>query len=312
MSAKKMTDYTELLNVSEEKPVNRNISNDTKYTKEMVETFHGQVLVAWATDRTKTPYHDFGLNHTSNIQAFFNYADMAELTQNFCVFHANAPGLNLASDHTYPSMDELGEQIQEVLNHFSLVKYVGVRLGANVLLRHALANPERVDCLLLVNATSNQAGWIEWGYQKRNVNHLKNHGMTQAVLDYLMWHHFGPLVDERAHDLVSMYKTYFETDINSVNLGSLAEQYIARTDINLTRTGETLKVPVLNVVGGLSPFIEESVTLNGRLEPSKTNWIKIQDTAMVLDERPDKVCQAFRLFLQGQGYCLHIRKNSIV
>ena len=81
---------------------------------------------------------------------------MAELTQNFCVFHANAPGLNLASDHTYPSMDELGEQIQEVLNHFSLVKYVGVRLGANVLLRHALANPERVDCLLLVNATSNQ------------------------------------------------------------------------------------------------------------------------------------------------------------
>ena len=44
------------------------------------------------------------------------------------------------------------------------------------------------------------------------------------------------------------------------------------------------------MVGGLSPFIEESVTLNGRLEPSKTNWIKIQDTAMVLDERPDKVC----------------------
>ena len=56
-----------------------------------------------------------------------------------------------------------------------------------------------------------------------------------------MWHHFGPLVDKRAHDLVSMYKTYFETDINSVNLGSLSEQYIVRRDINLTRTGETLK-----------------------------------------------------------------------
>jgi len=321
MTAEKMTDYTELLTVSTSTPVTRNLGNDTKYTEEMVETSHGQVLVAWAGDRSKTPiltYHDLGLNHTSNFQAFFNYADMAELTKNFCVFHVNAPGqeqgaLSMAPDTTYPTMDDLGEQIQEVLNHLSLVKYVGVGvgLGANVLLRHALAYPERVDCLLLVNATSNQAGWIEWGYQKRNVNHLKNHGMTQAVLDYLMWHHFGPAVDERAHDLVAMYKTYFETDINSVNLGSLAEQYIARTDINLNRTGDTLKVPVLNVVGGLSPFIEETVTLNGRLKPSETNWIKIQDTAMVLDERPDKVCEAFRLFLQGQGYCLHIRKNSI-
>ena len=45
MSAKKMTDYTELLNVSEEKPVNRNISNDSKYTEEMVETSHGQVFL---------------------------------------------------------------------------------------------------------------------------------------------------------------------------------------------------------------------------------------------------------------------------
>lgn len=322
MTAEKMTaNYTELLTVSSSPPVDRNMDNNTKYTEEMVDTSHGQVLVAWTGDRTKTPivtYHDLGLNYISNFQAFFNYADMAELTKHFCVLHVNAPGqeqgaLNLSPDQTYPTMDELGEQIQEVLNHFSLVKYigVGVGLGANVLLRHALAYPERVDCLLLVNATSNQAGWIEWGYQKRNVRHLANYGITAAVMDYLMWHHFGSMVDQRAHDLVAMYRTYFENDINSANLGSLAEQYIARTDINLTRMGDTLKVPVLNIVGSMAPFIEETVTLNGRLEPSKTNWIKIADVAMVLDERPDKVCEAFRLFLQGQGYCLNIRKSSI-
>ena len=57
-----------------------------------------------------------------------------------------------------------------------------------------------------------------------------------------MWHHFGYEPSERAHDLVTMYKTYFEKDINSSNLGRLVEQYIARTDINLTRGGETLQV----------------------------------------------------------------------
>ena len=73
----------------------------------------------------------------------------------------------------------------------------------------------------------------------------------------------------------------------------------------------TLQPPVLNLVGIHSPHIEESVVFNGRLTPNKTNWIKIQDAAMVLEEQPHKVCQAFRLFLQGQGYCLKIRKNAI-
>ena len=32
---------------------------------------------------------------------------------------------------------------------------------------------------------------------------------------------------------------------------------------------------------------------------------------MVLEEQPHKVCQALRLFLQGQGFCLNIRKMSV-
>ena len=43
----------------------------------------------------------------------------------------------------------------------------------------------------MVNAVCTAPGWIEWSYQKMNVRHLKSSGMTQGVLDYLMWHHFG-------------------------------------------------------------------------------------------------------------------------
>lgn len=49
----------------------------------------------------------------------------------------------------------------------------------------------QVEALILINVVSTPAGWIEWGYQKLNARYLKSKGMTQGVLDYLMWHHFG-------------------------------------------------------------------------------------------------------------------------
>ena len=36
-----------------------------------------------------------------------------------------------------------------------------------------VAYPERVDCLMLINTQTTKAGWMEWGYQKRNVSHLR-------------------------------------------------------------------------------------------------------------------------------------------
>ena len=64
-----------------------------------------------------------------------------------------------------------------------MVRYVGVGvgLGGNVLVRHAMRYPERVISLVLVNTLCTSAGWIEWGYQKRNINHLKQHGITQVL-----------------------------------------------------------------------------------------------------------------------------------
>lgn len=323
-----MPDEVELQSVRLSSPVVRTLTKDVAYTEEVVVTAKGSVTVAWKGDRTKpamVTYHDLGLNHVSNFQAFFNYPGVAEILPYFCVFHINAPGQEegaekLADDFVYPSMDELAEQVNEVINHFAVVTYVGigVGLGANVLIRHAAQYPERVDSLLLINATCSAPGWIEWGYQKRNVNHLRQHGVTQAVLDYLVWHHFGDYAEDRAHDLVHMYKNYFNNDIQASNLAKLTEQFIWRTGLNLQRENNieergdasTLKVPVLNMVGAYSPFVEETVVLNGKLNPANTNWMKIQDAAMVLEETPETVSVAFRLFLQGRGYILRLRQLS--
>lgn len=262
-------DDVELRNVALQSPLNRTLVKDEAYSEEVVETEHGSVTVAIKGDRSKPAiltYHDLGLNYISNFQALFNYPDMAEVVQNFCIFHINAPGQEegaaiLPEDFAYPTMDELAEQVNDVINHFACVRYIGigVGLGANVLIRHANKYPERVDSLMLINGGCSAPGWIEWGYQKRNVSHLRNHGVTQAVLDYLMWHHFGTSPEERAHDLTSVYRHYFNNDVQPKNLAKLAEQYIWRLAIPIDRENnmdakgdtKTLKVRICHHQRGL-------------------------------------------------------------
>jgi len=322
-------DDVELRNVALKSPLNRTLVKDEAYMEEVVETENGTVTVAIKGDRSKPAiltYHDLGLNYISNFQALFNYPDMAEIVQSFCIFHVNAPGQEegaqiLNEDFAYPSMNDLAEQVNDIINHFAVVRYIGigVGMGANILMRHALKYPERVDSLMVVNGALSAPGWLEWGYQKRNINHMRNHGITQAVLDYLMWHHFGASPDERAHDLVSVYRHYFNNDVQPKNLAKLTEQYIWRDIVDMERENnmdargdtKTLKIPVLNVVGAYSPFVDETVQLNGKLNPTNANWLKIQDSAMVIEEQPGKIAEAFRLFMQGQGYCLKLRKMSV-
>ncbi|XP_019700820.1 protein NDRG3 isoform X3 [Harpegnathos saltator] len=314
-------DDIELKNIQLQFPALRYLSRDDgSVREERVETDKGSLLVAVQGNRAKPAiltYHDLGLNYISSFQAFFNYIDMRVLLENFCVYHVNAPGQEegaptLPEDYTYPSMEELAEQLLFILGHFGIKSVIGfgVGAGANILARFALAHPEKVNALCLINCVSTQAGWIEWGYQKMNVRHLRSQGMTQGVLDYLMWHHFGRGTEERNHDLVQVYKNYFERRVNPTNLALFIDSYVRRTDLNITREldptrkkeGLTLRVPVMNITGALSPHVDDTVTLNGRLDPTNSSWMKISDCGMVLEEQPGKVSEAFRLFLQGEGY----------
>lgn len=315
----------ELESVQLHQPAERSLNaSGTQLHEEQILTEHGQVLVAVQGTRGKPPiitYHDLGLNHVSGFQAFFNFVEMRKLLENFCVYHVNAPGQEVNSpalpvDYVYPAMDDLANQLDYVLNHFSLKSFVGfgVGVGANILARYAHLNPEKVDALCLVNCVSTQAGWIEWGYQKLNASYLRSKGMTQGVIDYLLWYHFGSGTEERNHDLVQVYKSYFLQHVNPSNLALFIDSYIRRTDLNISRgdsdgasrtPGEklpTLRMPVMNVTGAFSPHVEDTVTFNGRLDPTNSTWIKVSDCGMVLEEQPGKVAEAFSLFLQSVGY----------
>lgn len=141
----------------------------------------------------------------------------------------------------------------------------------------------QVGALCLINCISTPSGWIEWGYQSFNARYLRSKGMTQGVVDYLMWHHFGRNPEERNHDLAQMYKSHFERSVNPTNLAMLINSYIHRTDLQIARTPSgspqvnvaTLKMPVINITGALSPHVDDTVTLNGRLDPTNSSWMKV-------------------------------------
>ncbi|XP_053624967.1 protein NDRG3 isoform X2 [Plodia interpunctella] len=305
-------DDIELKNIQLQFPSGRRFSGDG-CSEVRVRTDRGDLVVAVQGDRAKPAiltYHDLGLNYIC-FQPFFNFVDMRALLENFCVYHVNAPGQeegapSLPEDYIYPTMDELANQLNFVLGHFGIKTFIGfgVGAGANILARFALVHPQKVDALALINCTSSQAGWIEWAYQKINSRSLRSRGMTQAVLDYLMWHHFGRYPEERNHDLTQMYRMYFTRNVNPTNLSMLIDSYVRRTDLGITRDADSIKVPVLNITGALSPHVEDTVTFNGRLNPSKATWMKISDCGMVLEEQPGKISEAFRLFLQGEGYAV--------
>ncbi|XP_037085113.1 protein NDRG3-like [Pollicipes pollicipes] len=295
--------------------------------EEYVETSRGSVCIAWQGDRRRpavVTYHDLGLNYVSSFQGFMNYMDMKIMAESFSFVHINAPGQEpgaptLPEGFVYPSCDELAEQVREVIEKLELKRCVGLGIGAggNVLTRLCLAHPELMECLCLVNAVSTPPGWIEWGYQKMNVRHLRNSGMTQGVMDYLMWHHFGRL-EEASHDLAHLYRTQFQA-ANSANLSLFIESYNQRTDLGIQRPapagkqeGVSLRVPVLLICGNRSPYVDETVTFNSRLDPANSQWMKIHDCSLPLEEQVAKVCEAFRLFLQGQGFVPGIGRRMSV
>uniref|UniRef100_A0AC35TRZ5 Protein NDRG3 n=1 Tax=Rhabditophanes sp. KR3021 TaxID=114890 RepID=A0AC35TRZ5_9BILA len=307
--------------------VNDSEANDDCHDiEERVNTTFGSVKVSIYGDRAKLPivtFHDIGLDSDLNFQNFFQFGNIAEFSKEFCVYNINAPGQEtdahrLPEVYQFPGMDGLARIVECVVDHFDFKSFVGlgVGAGANVLLRYALNNSRKLISLILINCDPSPAGWIEWGYQKMNISYLKSKGMTPFTIDYLMWHHFGKRLDECNPDIIRQYRSLFHNLPNPSNVAGYIESYLNRTPILISRDGTNgpmLNVPVMQIVGSRSPFIDQTVLINECLDPSKSDWIKFQDSCgLILDDSPEKVAQSMVLFLQGLGYLVNINVQKLV
>ncbi|VIO96994.1 Uncharacterized protein BM_BM6685 [Brugia malayi] len=253
------------------------------------------------------------LDSETSFQNFFQYATAGEFLSNFCIYNINAPGQEMDAaplpDHyVYPTMDGLVQIVDNCVEQFKIREFIGlgVGVGANVMLRYALQNQSKMDALILINCVATSAGWVEWFYQQINIRSLRTRGMTNFSVDYLLWHHFGNHVTLNPPDTVRRYRAYLQHLPNPKNLSAFIEAYLNRTPISISRDGTMgpkLNVPVLQIVGGDSAFVKDSVELNARLNPADSEWLKLSGSGgLVLDDKPEGVAQAIILFLQGRGF----------
>lgn len=70
-----------------------------------------------------------------------------------------------------------------------------------------------------------------------------------------------------------------------------------------TKVKRTFTCQTLIMCSSVQMHCERAFKLMSLLNPLQATWIKT-DQLLVLEERPDKVCQALRLFLQGIGYSM--------
>lgn len=309
------------------------VRRDESIIEERIDTGFGPIVVARQGTKLKPnssqcciiTFHDLGLNYLSNFQAFFNYHLMKPVIQRMPVVHINAPGQEddadeLPADYEYPDMNQLADSVRTVCNYYGIKQAIclGVGLGANLMARVAQRNPDLVDGVFLINPVPTVAGWTEWVYQKRNIYYLNSldkglnqlgndsyykSSFPQCILDYLIWHHFGNSTPENCRDLINMYKSYFSSfKIRPRNLALLIDSYIRRDDVGISREdGLQVECSSLVLCGNDSPFVEDTINMNQRLKTDRSTWMKLFDCGLVLDEQPNKVAEAFILFVQGLG-----------
>ena len=131
---------------------------------------------------------------------------------------------------------------------------------------------------------------------------------------FLLHFIFCFLASERRPRLVESYREYFRR-LPARNLSKMLSSYNSRNTLKLARdiaangktilgANRTLKMSVLNIVGEFSPSVDQTVNFNGKLDPERCTWMKINDAGLVVVEQVEKVAQSFILFLQGLGYTL--------
>jgi len=306
--------------------------------------------------------HDMGLNGFTNYATLFGSEEMQPVVNAFTVFHVDFPCMkspklvntnatnfddkeNASPTHVdnktansisgqwdpnleYPSLDELAKaMLPAIMDFFSLssVILMGTGVGANVAIRYALAQPDKVMGLITLNPVFYQIGWQEWfNFQ---LQPLSNDKLVELVLSYLytqteLSNCDADLFQQTKQNIMrldhhALYGLYCE--VKKRSFIKMERPVVGLTDNKKKDT--VLDVNTCIIIGDYATnFMEDAMEFNSLIDPSKSNFCKLADAgAVVYEEQPVKVAEAIRLFLQGIGYLATVmptrlarsRSNSI-
>ncbi|XP_069044711.1 protein NDRG2 [Lepisosteus oculatus] len=273
-----------------------------------IETPYGLLHVTLhGSGKTRRPailtFHDVGLDHKSCFSSLFHFEEMQEIVKNFAVCHIDAPGQEEEAaafpvGYQYPSMDQLAEMIPCVLQYFNFRSVIGIGVGAGayVLSRFTLNCPDSVEGLVLINIDPNAKGWIDWAAHKLTT-------LTFSLTEQIVNHLFSQEELSANTELVQSNRQRISSAPNLYNFELFWKSFNSRRDLDIERSSNTLKCPVMLVVGDQSPHEDTVVDCNSKLDPTQTSFLKMADGGGLPQlTQPSKLTEAFKYFIQGMGY----------
>uniref|UniRef100_A0A6Q2WW77 Protein NDRG2 n=1 Tax=Esox lucius TaxID=8010 RepID=A0A6Q2WW77_ESOLU len=264
-----MTTEMQEIAITEEKPLLPGQPDPVK--EHSIETPHGVLHVTlYGTSKTRRPailtIHDVGLDSKSCFSPLFEFDEMQEIVKNFTRVHIDAPGQEEGASaypmgYQYPSMDQLAEMIP------------------------AMAHPDSVEGLVLINIDPEARGWIDWAAHKVTVSSI----------------HLKEEISENG-DLVKSHRERISKAPNFSNIELFWKSYISRSELPVERNNN-FKCPVMLVVGDQAPYEEAAMECNSKLNPTTTSFLKMADAGGLPQlTQPSKLTEAFKYFVQGMGY----------
>lgn len=262
-------------------------------------------------------YHDVGTEHSTCFASLFAHLDDP---LGICVYHIDAPGHHLSSmndddvlneNFAYPSVSELVDGVEEamkILNTGPLI-YVGVGLGARVLIELATRNTLQVRGLVLLSPTSNVAGTGE-----RIISGLTNKlsfvlKARRDILSRLFLNmHFSPaciasLDDKSIESLQSVIST-----LPASTMLKLWTSFVDRAALDEFDMVMLHDLHVMLVVGlnnspfcvGRPNFLSEFLSIRSRLDVRRTTAVQMSTCgSLACEERAEELAKQMDVFLSA-------------
>ncbi|XP_018006892.1 uncharacterized protein ZK1073.1 isoform X3 [Hyalella azteca] len=255
--------------------------------------------------------HDLGCNHNAWVQ-FLEHPVMKETRERSIFIHVVVPGQDdnaedLPSEMTFPTMQQISEDLPGVLDKLEvkLVIGLGEGAGANILARFAMAAPDRCMGLILIHCTASSAGVMEH-FKDKFISWKLSSGVPSSAEQYLIIHKFGNrLVEqlesaENKESLIKEFQDRLQSKINPRNLRKYVEAFLKRSDFS-SKLESKLGVETLLVTGSKASHVNAVHTMHQACNKTKASLLKIDDVGDVLSETPDKFAQSLLLFCKGLG-----------
>jgi len=251
--------------------------------------------------------HDLGCNHTAWVQ-FLEHPVMKETRDRSIFVHVVVPGqddndADVPTDRSFPSMQQISEDLPSVLDKLGVKLCIGLGegAGANILARFGMASPDRCMGLILIHCTASTAGVMEH-FKDKFISWKLTSGVPSSAEQYLIIHKFGNQLEtaENKERLIKEYQERLHSKINPRNLRKYVEAFLKRSDFS-SKLESKLQVETLLVTGAKASHVNAVHNMHQACNKTKASLLKIDDVGDVLTETPDKLAQSLLLFCKGLG-----------